>query len=367
MAKIENTANFLTCPLSGPGGCVNSLITLITSPFNIADEKIGELDQMTDQMMQETKSIKASTKIENRELRQLCLAQFGITLAPTNTIADYTENSQDHGGVSGTTFGVSPNQEISLEQSVRIHYPIISIPPLETVAHGSEKGWAQTTTKTEYEEQTISQSSTDQYSDNWSQSIATDTSHAADLRFTYKIVNNGTEYAREVTSLTFNIYIGSDSNPAHTYVAVGSTDTPKMENLFPGDKLIYTSNPIALSAEEMQAIDEGASVRVVMEDISYGQDQAFYLDALNGSVTVGMEDGYDDLNQTVDTYLIPVWDPSDTLQDVIKRYFKVTEDDQGNLLSIFTPEPAANVPTALRPGRRLSRRLRTASSSASMP
>jgi hypothetical protein len=347
LAKIENTANFLACPLSGPGGCANSLITLITTPFKIASEKMGEMDQITDQLMEETKSIKACTKIENRDLRQLCLAQFGIILESTNSIADYNENSQDSGGLSGTSFGIQPNQNLLLEQSVRVNYPLFSIPPLETEGHGTEKGWSQTTTKTEYEEQAISQSSTDQYTHSWSTAIAVDSSHAADLRFTYNIVNNGTEYAREVSSLTFNIYIGSNPNPAYTYVAVGATgQIAKVENLFPGDSLTYTSNPIALTLDEMRAIDEGAPIRIVMEDISFGQDQVFYLDALNGSVTVAMEDGYDDLDETVDTYLVPVWDPSDTVQDVAKRYFPVIEDADGNLLAVFTPELASNVPSS---------------------
>ncbi len=217
--------------------------------------------------------------------------------------------------------------------------------PTETFTRGESYGGAKTVTHTEYEEQTISESSTNQYSDNWSTATAVDSSHAADLRFTYNIVNNGTEYAREVTSLTFNIYIDNNPNPAYTYVAVGTTgQIAKVENLFPGDSLTYTSNPIALTLDEMRAIDEGAPIRIVMEDISFGQDQVFYLDALNGSVTLAMEDGYDDLDETVDTYLIPVWDPSDTVQDVAKRYFPVVEDADGNLLAVFTPESTSNIP-----------------------
>lgn len=88
----------------------------------------------------------------------------------------------------------------------------------------------------------------------------------------------------------------------------------------------------------MAAIDEGAPIRIVMEDIAFGQDQVFYQDAINGSVLVAMEDGFDDGDETLDSYLIPVWDPSDTVQDVIKRYFPVTEDEDGDLLAIDTPE-----------------------------
>ena len=88
----------------------------------------------------------------------------------------------------------------------------------------------------------------------------------------------------------------------------------------------------------MRAIDEGAPIRVVMEDIAFGQDQVFYQDALNSSVLVAMEDGYADQDEVIDSYLIAVWNPTDTLQDVLKRYFPATEDADGNLLSLSTPE-----------------------------
>ena len=248
-------------------------------------------------------------------------------------------------GGSGSLYYVDTAGNTKHQPAYEIRYPQIN-PTVVTTTNGNSWGGSIATTTSEYQEQTISESSTNQYSDNWSTATAVDSSHAADLRFTYNIINNGTEYAREVTSLTFNVYIGNNPNPAVTYVAVGSPETPKIENLFPGESLTYTSNPIKLTLDQMRAIDEGAPIRVVMEDISFGQDQVFYLDALNGSVTLAMEDGYDDLDETVETYLIPVWDPSDTVQDVVKRYFPATEDADGNLLSVFTPESASNIPAS---------------------
>ncbi|MCL4267345.1 MAG: PKD domain-containing protein [Anaerolineae bacterium] len=217
--------------------------------------------------------------------------------------------------------------------------------PTTTIGGGQSQGGSHTITHTQYEEQTISEATTNQFSESWSNATAVDTAHAADLRFTYNIVNNGTEYAREVTSLLFNIYIGNDLNPAYSYVAVGDTgQIAQIENLFPGESLTFTSSPIPLNLDEMQAIDGGASIRIVMEDIAFGQDQVFYQDALNGSVMVSMEDGFDDGDEVIDTYLIAVWNPSDTVQDVLKRYFPVTEDADGNLLSIATPEFETNPP-----------------------
>lgn len=246
----------------------------------------------------------------------------------------------------GTQPGVSGDNTLTIQKVYRTSFPVNNFVPTNTVEEGSERGGARTTTHTEYEEQTISESSTNQFSESWANATAIDTAHAADLRFSYNIVNNGTEYAREVTNLLFNIYIGDDPNPAYTYVAVGATgQIAKVENLFPGESLNFTSNPIALTLEEMQAIDEGAPIRIVMEDIAFGQDQVFYQDALNGSIEIAIEDGFDDGDETIETYLIPVWSPSDTIQDVIKRYFPVTEGVNGYLSAISTPEFDATPPT----------------------
>ncbi|RJP53338.1 MAG: hypothetical protein C4586_01555 [Anaerolineaceae bacterium] len=289
--------------------------------------------------------------------KEYCNYQYGAScdlvnayhIPPLNSNADShstDENNQNLvGGLPSHSFVQDRFGTPWVRYSVPLTYPYnIST---QTKTSGHEWGGSHSTSSSEYEEQTISESSTNQYSNSWSTATAVDSSHAADLRFTYNIVNNGTEYAREVASLTFNIYIGNNLNPAYTYVAVGSTgQIAKIENLFPGDEVTYTSDPIALTLDEMRAIDEGAPVRVIMEDISFGQDQVFYLDALSGSVTVAMEDGFDDNDELVDTFVIPVWDPSDSLQDVIKRYFPVTEDEDGNLLSVFTPESSSAVPTS---------------------
>jgi len=271
-----------------------------------------------------------------------------------------TTNTGDFArGGTGTTYSQEANSTTTIQPYYQMSYPV----PLPiTTTQGTSRGGSQTTTTTQYEEQTISESSTNQYSDNWSTATAVDSSHAADLRFTYHIVNDGTEYAREVSSLTFNIYIGSDPNPVYTYCAVGATSScqlPTVSNLFPGDSLTYTSNPVALTLDEMRLLDEGAPIRVVMEDLSFGQDEAFYLDAINGSVTVAMEDGYDDLDETVDMYLIPVWDPSDTLQDVVKRYFPAVEDEDGNLLAIFTPEVKSAIPEGCKEDENIAPRSNT--------
>ncbi|MBI5964085.1 MAG: hypothetical protein HY863_11460 [Chloroflexi bacterium] len=307
------------------------------------------ITNVTKNYVQQTYNVtKCNVSAENQSLAtcgNLAVGVYSPNSSQTIAGQSPTTNSQDLMlGQSGTGYYLNSNNQLILQPQYLGTYPVPA--PTTTISQGKEWGGSHTTTSTQYEEQTISESSTKQYSQTWENAQSSDTNHSADLRFTYNIVNNGTEYAREVTSLTFNIYIGNNPNPAYTYVAVGATgQIAKVENLFPGDSLTYTSNPIELTLDEMRAIDEGAPIRIVMEDISFGQDQVFYLDALNGSVTVAMEDGYDDLDETVDTYLVPVWDPSDTVQDVAKRYFPVIEDADSNLLAVFTPELASNIPS----------------------
>lgn len=256
------------------------------------------------------------------------------------TITNVEVSTQNNGSSTGTNYVKSENGNTSIQKSMEVSVPLTSLPPLNhEVSKGSSMGGFRSTTTTSYTEQTISQASTNQFSESWANATAVDTAHAADLRFTYNLVNTGTEYAREVTSLIFNIYIGDNPNAAYSYVAVGATgQIAQIENLFPGDEQTFTSNPIPLNLDEMRLIDEGAPIRIVMEDIAFGQDQVFYMDALNGSLRVGMEDGYADGNETIDEYLIPVWAPTDTLQDVLKRFFPVSEDMDGELIAIWTPE-----------------------------
>ena len=57
----------------------------------------------------------------------------------------------------------------------------------------------------------------------------------------------------------------------------------------------------------MKTIDLGGPIRIVVEDFSYGIDELFYQDAANAGIVIAMEDGTDDGDETIDTYLIPTW------------------------------------------------------------
>ena len=62
-----------------------------------------------------------------------------------------------------------------------------------------------------------------------------------------------------------------------------------------------------LTLGQMKRIGLGEPLRVVLEDFSYGADELFYQDAVTGGLTVFVEDGVDDNDETVDSYVIPTW------------------------------------------------------------
>ncbi len=95
----------------------------------------------------------------------------------------------------------------------------------------------------------------------------------------------------------------------------------------------------------MKRIDLGEPLTVVLEDFSYGADELFYQDAIGGGVTIFIEDGVEDGDETVDSYVIPTWGTESVL-DVMTRYFPASYDADGNLTALWTPEINGTNPPA---------------------
>ena len=156
--------------------------------------------------------------------------------------------------------------------------------------------------------------------------------------------NTGTEYAREIANLAFNIHIGDDPNPVYTYfVAADLGGDGALHNFLPGEEHTYTARHIPLTLEQMAIVDLGGPMRVVVEEFSYGIDELFYQDAANAGVMLAMEDGTDDGDESIDTYLIPTWG-AETVLDVLARYFPHETDADGMMIAIWTPEYRADTP-----------------------
>ncbi|MEM7531669.1 MAG: LamG-like jellyroll fold domain-containing protein, partial [Chloroflexota bacterium] len=278
-------------------------------------------------------------------LSRLNCAKNAVVTTWLDTYKDRA-NAYDADGKTGPTGGQIINyntnsNEIFAQPVIRIEAPRPSFVPTQTSTRGSSRGGSESHTHTQYEEHTVTNTQAFSSEESWSRATAVDSAHSADLTFTYKIRNVGTEYAREIANLAFNLYIGDDLNPAYTYfVAQDVGGAGKFQNFMPNEEHSYTSRRIPLSLEQMKTIDLGGPVRIVVEDFTYGIDELFYQDASNAGVMVAMEDGTDDGDEHIDTYLIPTWG-TETLLNVLTRYFPHDLDDDGNLIAIWTPEDGA--------------------------
>lgn len=233
---------------------------------------------------------------------------------------------------------------VTVEPVFQISVPQLSPPPTRTETTGKSWGGAQTTTHAQYEEQTITNGEAFSNEESWGDATAADSAHSADLWFTYKVRNTGTEYAREIAGLAFNLYIGDSPDPAYTYfVGPDLGGDGAFHNFMPAEEHTYTARHIPLTLEQMKQIDLGGPVRVVLEDYTYGADELFYQDAAGAGVLLAMEDGTDDGDEAIDSYLIPTWG-SETVLDVLARYFPNRTDADGSLIAIWTPEYRSDVP-----------------------
>ena len=244
----------------------------------------------------------------------------------------------------GTYYHSTVDQQIVSQPVYQMNYLLPRQQIIQTDSTGYSWGGELTTTTTEFEEHTITNGNAFSSEESWGTATAIDSAHAADLRFTYKVSNTGTEYAREICDLAFNIYIGNNENPAYTYFVADDVGGDGCFNTFmPDEKHTYASVPIPLSLEQMKAIDLGGSIRITVEDFTYGIDELFYEDASNAGAILALEDGTDDGDEAIDTYLIPTWGEENVL-DVMARYFPHETDAGGGLKAIWTPEYRSDTP-----------------------
>ncbi len=208
----------------------------------------------------------------------------------------------------------------------------------ETTSTGNSHGGEQSNTTEEYQELQITNGEAFSSEESWGIATAVDSSHAADLWFSYTISNEGTEYAREIKNIAFNVYLNNDPNPIVTYfVSADIGGDGVLYNLLPGETHTFTARRIPLSLEQMKLIDLGGRIRIEHEDLSFGADELFYQNAINANLQVVIEDGIEDGDETMDRYLIP-FTTGDSITDVLGRYFPTSHNSAGNLIAIWTPE-----------------------------
>lgn len=279
--------------------------------------------------------------------------QNNVSTAPSAIASIQLSQNFDFSGVvdslDNLQFATNRQGDLLARGLHDISYAISQPRYTETRTNGRSWGGAQTVTNEQYEEHTLSESEAFTTGQNWSTAWAVNSSQAARLDFSYTVKNSGTDYTRELSGLIFNVYLGDDETPIVSYPAWQLFPNGKLQNIFPGASQTYSTNngttTIYLTLEQMKRIDLGERLTVVVADYNFGVDQLFHQDAVDGGVTVYLEDGVDDGNELVDMYVLPTWG-SDKVQDVLFRYFPAGMDAEGNVNSLRTPEfNGSNPPT----------------------
>ncbi|MBI5305488.1 MAG: fibronectin type III domain-containing protein [Chloroflexi bacterium] len=330
--------------LSGVGllACVGEVGGGIYMIKEGGDEWAKEIKQKLDEYKRQQKYPACFQNQGNRPSTPNTTNECAFTQSPeilaTSMSAQRGEFQTPSQSPSGTWYTTNSNNDLLARELRGISYAISQQRFTETHASGQSWGGAQTTTQEDYEEHTLSESNAFATGENWSTAWATDSSYAANLTFNYTIKNAGSEYAREITGLIFNIYLGDDPNPIISYPAWQQFPNGKLENVFPGDVKTFASTPaVHLTLDQMKRIDLGEKLVVTLADFSYGVDQLFYQDAINSGVTIYVDDGVNDNDELVDQYVLPTWG-TENVQEVIARYFPIGMDSDGLMNAMYTPE-----------------------------
>ena len=256
------------------------------------------------------------------------------------------EEQQARGQVSGNVLN-GDLSNMGVTQLYPITFPAPAFTPTETNTTGTTQGRSQTTTHTNYEEHSVTEGTEKQFSTSWGNATAQDTIHSADLWFSYKLSNIGSDYAREICNLAVNIYIGDDSLPSGTYFpAKDLGGSGCFSNFQPDENHIYSfpsSSRIQLTLDQVKAIDLGKPVRFVIEDYSLGQDDFYTDDAVNSGLLLSIDDGIEDGDSGIDTYVLPI-QGGETVLDVLASFFPHQTDATGTLSAIWTPEKHSMTP-----------------------
>lgn len=355
VAKFAGAAGLALCVVATLGGCAipaaigGAAIALGDVIVNYKESQQSQHE--FEQLNQEIQNLKH----QQSRCVDSCVNNTG-QIADSHEVQVYQNaviESQDISSGNNRAIGMEGQSTPYIRQFTQLSYPQKFVPTTtNTSTQGKSWGGSQTTTNTQYEEHTVTNGEAFLSEESWGTAVAENSAHAADLTFTYQVRNSGTEYAREIGNLAFNIYIGDDPNPTHTYfVAPDIGGAGKFQNFMPNAQHQYTSSPIPLSLEQMKRIDLGGPIRIVVEDFTYGIDELFYQDAANAGVLIALEDGTADGDETIDTYLIPTWG-NETVLQVLARYFPNETDANGMLTAIWTPEYRSDTPAWCQSPRR---------------
>ncbi len=179
---------------------------------------------------------------------------------------------------------------------------------------GLETGFSSSITRTSYQETTVTNTNSIADGYEWGTATTINPSEAGILRFSFFIKNMGTDIALDIDDLRFNVFAGD-----HPPLTCPALDEPPISfhNLNPDSK-IQSSCEVTLTLEEVRDIDMGVPVKIAISGYSYGEDQIFYENAWGSDVIVEIDDGVEDGDETLDSFMTYSRD-GDKYLDIMKR------------------------------------------------
>ena len=176
---------------------------------------------------------------------------------------------------------------------------------------GEETSYSTVIENTTWEERSQTEVNLLTTGDEWTTATTVHPEHAANLDFSIKIQNVGTDTAVEIEGLKFNVQIGDNPQtsehenfPPITYPPFGQSGET-LENFFPGKEGTFGIS-VPLTLEQMRAIDQGADVKIYVANYSYGDDELVFNNAWHSCVMLEMDDGVDDNDETIERFLTAV-------------------------------------------------------------
>ncbi len=337
-------------------------------------EKWRKADQKAAKEREEVLDAQFGTHMKKLD-KQTDATNLQTSTSVTNTIRITDQMERDTSRLvaaqNDTTFSIDRLGNITANGFRDVTNALLAPRFTKTQSQGESRGGSVSLTQTEYEENSVTAGEVFTTGEDWRTATAVNSAHAADLYFTYTIANVGTDFALELRDMSFNVYLNDDPNPISTYtVATDLGGDGRLTNISPADApREYTSRRIPLSLVELQALDvspacvamkaqriveesavcPGGTIRIEPNGYSYGTDQLFYTNAINAGVTIQIDDGPDDGDQSLESYVVPTWQTismkDEPLLDVLARAFPIERNSDRSLAAIWTPEMRNDTPS----------------------
>jgi hypothetical protein len=189
-------------------------------------------------------SQKEAGTIESENLGDATQEKNGVGTYSTEITNEINIDSEGIvNAIEGTSYAYLQSGQMIAQQLMQLQYILAAPVHTESTTDGYSTGGSKSTATEQYQEVGITNSEAFLTQESWETATAVDTAHAANLWFTYEISNTGTEYAKEIGDIAFNVYLGDSDLPIYTYfVGPDIGGDGKFHNLMPENCILTLPN-----------------------------------------------------------------------------------------------------------------------------